>query len=142
MEAGLTTMRRPSWRSNSLKTLQAMHHAKLLDKGGEVRDAFYAAYWEEDLDIGSVEVIRQVVEDAGLAWEPLEDALEDSLYLDDVMREYQEGIDLGFTGIPAFVIGDVKFTGAQPMALFQKVAQRAADMLERDPEAFKDVRLL
>ncbi|MEX0601286.1 MAG: DsbA family protein, partial [Rhodothermales bacterium] len=119
-----------------LLPMQAMHHAKQAGKGDEVRDAFYAAYWEEGLDIGQMEAIRQVTEGCGLEWGPLSEALAESKHLSSVLAEYQEGLDLGFDGIPAFVFGDMKFTGAQPMAMFRRLAERASAMLGEDANAF------
>ncbi len=140
LDAGLVNMKRPSRRPNSLKVLQAIEHAKGLDKGLELRDAFYVAYWEEGRDIGQMDVIKEIVESVGVDWAPVETALSTNLYLDTVMEEFQEGIDNGFNGIPAFVIGDVKFTGAQPMELFRKLADRAQQMVERDPEVFSKTK--
>ena len=81
-------------------------------------------------------MIRELIEGLGLEWAPLGEALAEDRYLDTVLAEYQEGHDLGFDGIPAFVIGDVKFTGAQPMEVFRRVADRAKQMLDADPEVF------
>jgi len=49
-------------------------------------------------------------------------------------------VDNGFQGIPAFIIGDVKFTGAQPMKVFRQVADRAVSLLEKDPKAFEGIK--
>ena len=133
-------MKRPSRRPNSLKALQAIEHAKGLDKGPELRDAFYVAYWEEGRDIGQMGIIKEIVESVGIDWPPLEKALGSNAYLDTVMAEFQEGMDYGFDGIPAFIIGDMKFTGAQPMELFRKLADRAQKMVEQDPQVFSKVR--
>ena len=136
LDVGLVNMKRPSWRSNSLKALQSIVHAREVGKSAELRDALYVAYWEDGQDIGQLSVIREIAESSGLEWPPLEEALGESRHLETVLREFQEGRDLGFNGIPAFVIGDVKFTGAQPMEVFRKVADRAERILEADPQAF------
>jgi predicted DsbA family dithiol-disulfide isomerase len=135
-DAGLVNMKRPNWRPNSLKVLQTIEHAKRAGLGNEARDAFYVAYWEDGRNVGDLEVIRDLVEGLGLEWAPLAEALAEDRYLETVLAEYQEGHDLGFDGIPAFVIGDVKFTGAQPMEVFRRVAERAKQMLEADPDVF------
>ena len=43
-DAGLVNMKRPDWRPNSPKVLQAIEHAKRAGIGNEARDAFYVAY--------------------------------------------------------------------------------------------------
>ena len=129
-------MKRPSWTPNSLKPLQSIVHAREVGKSAELRDALYVAYWEDGKDIGQISVIREIAESQGIEWLGLEEALGESRHMDTVLREFQEGRDLGFNGIPAFVIGNMKFTGAQPMELFRQVAERARGMLADDPEAF------
>ncbi len=133
-------MKRPERRPNSLKAMQATVHARAAGKGIQLRDALYVAYWEEGKDIGELSVIQQVVEEQGLEWAPMAEAIAENRHLDTVLEEYQEGHDYGFDGIPAFIIGDVKFTGAHPMEVFRKVAERAKGMLDADPEAFARVR--
>ena len=140
LDAGLVNMKRPKRRPNSLKVLQAIEHANSLGKGPALRDAMYVAYWEEGRDIGQMDVIQEIVESLGIEWAPVKTALSTNRYLDTVMEEFQEGHDHGFDGIPAFIIGDVKFTGAQPMELFRKLADRAQKMLERDPEVFSNTK--
>ena len=136
LDAGLVNMKRPTRTPNSLKALQSIVHAREVGRSAELRDALYVAYWEDGQDIGQLSVIREVAEASGIEWPPLEEALGDSRHMETVLREYQEGRDLGFDGIPAFVIGDLKFTGAQPMEVFRKVAERAEAKLEADPQSF------
>lgn len=136
LDAGLTKMRRPERTPNTLKPLQAAAYAQEHAKGDAVRDALYVAYWDEGRDIGTAQVIREVIEAAGLEWGPLEAALAADAYLPVVLGEYQEAADLGFEGIPAFAFGNLAFTGAQPMQVFRAVAQRAREALAADPEAF------
>ncbi len=136
LDAGLVNMKRPTRTPNSLKALQSIVHAREVGRSAELRDALYVAYWEDGQDIGQLSVIREVAEASGIEWPPLEEALGDSRHMETVLREYQEGRDLGFDGIPAFVIGDLKFTGAQPMEVFRKVAERAEAKLKADPQSF------
>jgi predicted DsbA family dithiol-disulfide isomerase len=139
-DAGLTQMKRPDRRPNSLKALQSIEFAKGHGKGEAMRDALYTAYWEEKRDVGEMSVLQDITESVGLAWPELELVLATNLYLDTVMEDFQDGLDNGFEGIPAFIIGDVKFTGAQPMEIFRKVADRAVSLLEQNPKAFDGLK--
>lgn len=141
-DVGLTDMRRPDYQSNSLKALQASKYAQEHGVFEAVRDAFYKAYWEDNEDIGRVEVVRRIVEEAGLEWGPLEQALEASTYLDGVLSEHQLAQQLGLNGVPAFVFGNMAFTGAQPMEVFRNVAGQATEALEADPEVYAQQRQL
>jgi predicted DsbA family dithiol-disulfide isomerase len=84
--------------------------------------------------------LQEIAEAVGVEWPGLKLALETNLYLDTVMEDFQDGMDNGFQGIPAFIIGDIKFTGAQPMEVFREVADRAVSLLEKDPKAFEGIR--
>ena len=89
-DAGLVNMKRPKRTPNSLKALQSVQYAKEHGKGIELRDAFYLAYWEEGKNVGHLDVIRELAEAQGIEWEPLEQALAESRYLDAVLGEYEE----------------------------------------------------
>lgn len=136
LDAGLDKMRRPERTSNSMRALQTAKHAERHGALERVVDGFYRAYWEEGEDIGALTVVRRVAEEAGLAWAPLEAALETSAYVGEVLRDYELAQAVGFTAVPAFVFGAAGFTGAQPIGVFRRAAEQAAEALRADPRAF------
>ena len=136
LSAGLDKMRRPERTSNAMRALQTAKHAERQGALEQVVDGFYRAYWEESEDIGALPVVRRVAEEAGLAWAPLEAALEASTHAGEVLRDYEQAHGVGFTAVPAFVFGDAGFTGAQPMEVFRRAAEKAAEALRADPRAF------
>ena len=129
-------MRRPERTSNSMRALQTAKHAEERGALEAVVDGFYRAYWEEGEDIGALPVVRRVAEEAGLEWAPLEAALEASAYAEEVLRDHDQAHQVGFSAVPAFVLGGAGFTGAQPMEVFRRVAEQAAEALRADPRAF------
>lgn len=141
-QVGLTSMRRPDRQSSSLKALQAVKYAQEHNTLEQVRDAFYKSYWEDNEDIGKTEVIQRIIEEARLEWSPLERALETSTYVDDLLAEHQLAQRLGLHGVPAFVFGNMSFTGAQPMEVFRSVADKATEALSADPDAYAQQRAL
>ena len=141
-DVGLSKMRRPDHQSNSLKALQATQYAVERGAFEPVRDGFYRAYWEENEDIGRSEVVRQVVTDAGLEWAPVQQALEQTTYLNTVLEDHQQAMTLGLHGVPAFVFGNMSFTGAQPMEVFRSVAEKATEALRADPDTYAQQRAL
>ena len=56
--------------------------------------------------------------------------IEDRTYKEEVERQYQDALNIGVTGIPAYVIGRFFFVGAQPYDVFKQVAERAITMME------------
>lgn len=127
-EAGLV-MRRASKVSYTLPSLQATKYAA--EKGAEIpfHRALYKAYWEEGLDLESRDVLMAKAKACGLDADELDARLNSDHYLAVVEQEYQEALDLGINGIPAFRMGPFLFTGAQPYEFFRQVAQR---VLSRD----------
>ena len=45
------------------------------------------------------------------------------------LRQYKAGVDVGVRGIPAFIIGNNGFMGAQPYEAFQRAAQEAMSLV-------------
>ena len=80
--------------------------------------------WEEGKDLGNPSVLREVAEESDLEWSDLEEKLETGHYRETIREQHQQAIDLGVRGIPAFVIGDTVFTGAQPYEVFKMAVTR------------------
>ena len=118
-------MRRPPVVSYTLYALEATEFA--IDAGSfdPFHRGLYTAYWEDGKDLGDLKVIRGVAEACELDWAELGPLLESAHYRDKVMGYYQEGLDLGIQGIPAFLIGEIMFTGARPYEIFKAVMTRA-----------------
>ena len=140
LESGLTKMKPPTWTSNSLKALEATEYANEQGRFMALHEALYRAFWEEGRDIGSEAVLQETAESAGLEWGPLKEALDTGRCRPAVMEQFQEALDMGFQGIPAFTMGGLAFTGAQPMKMFRAVADRAMNALQGGPDASREGR--
>ena len=125
-EAGLT-MRRSPITPNSMYSLEATEYA--LEQGAyeEFHHALYKAYWEDQKNLGDLDVIQEVAERSGLNWAEMSQRLESGYYRDRVMSQFQEAMDLGIRGVPAFLIGNQMFTGAQPYDVFKLAMARARE---------------
>ena len=125
-EAGLT-MRRSPITPNSMYSLEATEYA--LEQGAyeEFHHALYKAYWEDQQNLGDLDVIQEVAERSGLNWAEMSQRLESGYYRDRVMSQFQEAMDLGIRGVPAFLIGNQMFTGAQPYDVFKLAMARARE---------------
>ena len=129
IESGLTKMKRPPVTSYTLPALEATEYAAEQGKFEEFHRACYIAFWEDMQDIGRLEVLESIAKGCGLDWQELEERLRSEYYREEVLRQYQEGRQIGFQGIPGFVIGKIGFTGAAPYETFQEVAQQAVTPL-------------
>ena len=89
--------------------------------------ATYQAYWSEGKNIGDLQVLLALGEQAGLDVAALEQMLREQRYKAQVWQQFEEAQSLGVNGVPAFVVGRYLFTGAQPYPLFQQVAKLALE---------------
>ena len=122
-EAGLV-MRRPSLTSYAMYALEATEYAQQQGMFDPFHRAMYKALWEDGKDLGNLEVIRDVAKECGLNWQELGDALESRHYQDTVMSQFQEAVSMGIRGIPAFLVGNILFTGASPYEIFRAVMNK------------------
>ena len=127
MDAGLTKMRRPSIVSYTLPSLEATEYAKEEGKQEQFQKACYKSYWEESQDIGNLKVLKDIAINCGLDWDQLESRLKSKFYRDKILNQYKAALEIGFRGVPAFVIGNNGFTGAVPYHVFKQMAQEAMD---------------
>ena len=125
IDAGLTKMRRPSIVPYTLPSLEATEYAKEEGKQEQFQKACYKSYWEESQDIGKLNVLKDIAINCGLDWDQLELGLRSGFYRDKVLNQYKAALEIGFRGIPAFVIGNNGFTGAVPYDIFKQMAQEA-----------------
>lgn len=102
--AGLL-MRRPQWWPNTLY----VHEATLYAKEQGLDDRFHhvagSAYWEESVDLGSLEVVKGLAEAAGLDWSELGPRLESGHYREAVLESNETARASGIGGTPTYLIG-------------------------------------
>ena len=114
-------MRRPSIVSYTRYALEATEYAKEQGRFDPFHRELYRAYWEDGADLGDLGVIKEAADGCGLDSDELLGRLESRYYEEPVLDQYQEGRELGIQGIPAFLIGNVLFTGARPYKVFEAV---------------------
>ena len=98
-------MRRPQWSPNTLRAHEATAYAKEQGKDGEFHHLAAQAYWESGADINDLDVLKGIVEAAGMDWGELGPRIESGQYRENVMREYEAAKEKGVTGTPTYMIG-------------------------------------
>ena len=129
-EAAGIVMNRPERVPYTRLALEATEAAKQAGAGEAFHEAAYRAYWGDGVDLGVVENLKPIAEEVGLDWPTMHKHIEDRTYKEEVERQYQDALNIGVTGIPAYVIGRFFFVGAQPYDVFKQVAERAITMME------------
>ena len=118
-------MRRPSLTPYSMYAMEATAYAQEQGCFDTFHRAAYKALWEEDKNLGDLAVIQELAEGWGLDWPELSRRLESGHYRAALQAQFQQAMDLGIHGIPAFLLENILFTGAQPYQVFRTAAQRA-----------------
>jgi protein-disulfide isomerase len=68
----------------------------------------------------AVNVFKGLAGDLDLDQAQFDACLDDGTYADKVTADYQEGVQEGVSGTPAFRINGIALSGAQPFAAFQQ----------------------
>jgi predicted DsbA family dithiol-disulfide isomerase len=98
-------MRRPQWSPNTMRAHEATAYAKEKGKDGEFHHLAAQAYWESGADINDLDVLKGIVEAAGMDWADLDPRIESGQYRETVMREYEAAKEKGVGGTPTYLIG-------------------------------------
>ena len=98
-------MRRPQWSPNTLRVHEATVFAKEKGKDNQFHHLAAAAYWESGADLNDLDVLKGIVEAAGLDWADLGPRIESGEYRDAVMNEYEAAKEKGVGGTPTYMIG-------------------------------------
>lgn len=123
-EAGLPIVDR-DWIPNSRLALEASEFAREQGKFDAFHHAVFHAYFAEDRNIGDIDVLRELTRNAGLDDEAMAQALDEGRYREQVDEDYQTAQQIGFSGVPAFIIGNRGVVGAQPYEVFEYAMQLA-----------------
>ena len=125
-EAGIE-MKRPALVPNTHKAHQATEFAKEHGLLWEVHRALFHAYFEEERNIGDINVLCDVAAGIGLDAAELRVALAEGRYAVEVEEQLAWARDVGVTGVPTVIFaGKFAVVGAQDYAVFQDVASRVA----------------
>ena len=93
----------------------------------------FKAYFEDLEDIGNVDVVVRVGEEAGLPADELREALTAGRYRDEVDEGIGWAREIGVTAVPTFVLGDrLGIVGAQEGRVFEDVLQREFGRFRQD----------
>ena len=111
--------------SNSRAALRLTEVARAQGKHAVTHDRLMQAYWEEALDIGDLDVLRQLAVELGL--DAPEDAINGDLHGDRIADSTSQAHAIGINAIPAFLLDRrLIVVGAQPDDVFEQAFARLA----------------
>lgn len=124
-QAGLPYAERIEKVPNSRRALILGELAR--DRGalGALHPRLFDAYWARGLDIGEESVLVEEGTAVGLDGAEIVEALASPGYLERVLEQTRQALELGATGVPAWVIDQrLLVPGAQPHELFTQALGR------------------
>lgn len=98
-------------RTHTFNSRLAQELAKAFDN---LRDPLYRAYFEHAQNIGDERVLVRLAADAGISEADARAVIEERTSKAAVDEDWEKARRYGITGVPSFVSGGKKVTGAQP----------------------------
>jgi predicted DsbA family dithiol-disulfide isomerase len=119
----------PPVQPRSRRAHEAAHWARRHGKFREYNDALFRAFFQRGEDIGNIEVFVRLASDIGLDGHDLRAALDNGLYLENVLADEREAKKLGLSGVPAFVANrKIALSGVQSVESLQKLVEHARSL--------------
>ena len=117
---GITFIDRP-FLSNSHSALLAAEFSREQGKFDMFHPVIFSAYFSHGLDIGNLDILSQLGEDAGLDAKALRNAVLKGTHLPRLDAAKEDASRIGVTGVPTFLVNKkVTIVGAQPLDVFRK----------------------
>jgi predicted DsbA family dithiol-disulfide isomerase len=107
---------------------QGYQFARVNDRGHPYNDLVLRAFFQEDQDIGRIEVLAQIALRAGLDPVEFEAALREGRYREAHENALSMARAQGVSGVPAFRIGQRWLPGVQEASVLERALREAADI--------------
>jgi len=117
-------IRLPSIVANSHLAHEAAEFAREQGRFAELHRRLFQAYFEQNLNIGSLPVLMQLGAEVGLDPAALREAVSAHRYHHRLERVVQEKVWYGVCGTPTFVLGRYKIAGPQRDEVFRELLRR------------------
>jgi predicted DsbA family dithiol-disulfide isomerase len=85
--------------------------------------AVFEALWQDGRDIGDVEVLADVAEEAGIDPDAVREAVADEALREEVERLFEEAHERGVTGVPTFAYDGYAARGAVPPEQLERLVE-------------------
>jgi predicted DsbA family dithiol-disulfide isomerase len=100
---------------------EGLEFAKEQGKAHAYNDSVMRAFFQRDLDIGKINVLEKLAAEVGLERTAFRQALENGTFRERHQQLLQHACEkVGVTGVPLFIIGDIRLSGLQDSATLRK----------------------
>ena len=101
---------------------EGYQYAKEQGKGNEYNDRMLQAFFQEDQDIGDINILTQLAGEIGLDEKEYRAALETRKYKETHQQALQHSYKkASITAVPTFVIGDTKVAGIRSKEMLEQI---------------------
>jgi predicted DsbA family dithiol-disulfide isomerase len=114
-------------RYNSTPAHEAALWADEQGNGEAFRKALYQAYFRDNHNIGSPDVLAKIATNLNMDAAALRQALEERRYRGEVLQQFQQAHEIGVTAVPTFVAAGYALVGAHPLENFRKLMEAAGE---------------
>lgn len=103
-------------------TFEGYQYAKEKGKGNEYNDRMLRAFFQEEQDIGNVEVLTNLADEIGLDEKEYREALETRKYKEAHQKALKHAYEeANITSVPTFVIGKTKVAGIHSKETLEQI---------------------
>lgn len=117
----------PGFAANSRPCLESSEFAKTKGLFKEFHLGAYEAYFNKGLNIGDIDTIIQIGEQAGLDESELKEALDKRVMYQKIEDNKEEAKKNNILGVPTYIFGTFPVHGYQPTETFRQIIQRAVE---------------
>ncbi len=111
--------------NNTLNAHRLLHFAKTKGVQNEMKERLFKAYYTEGKNIGDVETLSSLAEEAGLNKKETLQVLQSDAFKNEVDSDQYNAFQIGVQGVPFFVFNNkYAVSGAQPPAVFAEVLDK------------------
>jgi predicted DsbA family dithiol-disulfide isomerase len=119
----------PPVQPRSRRAHEAAQWARRHGKFREYNDALFRAFFQRGEDIGSTDVLTRLASEVALEGDDLRQALDNQLYLENVLADEREAKKLGLRGVPALVADrKIALSGVQSLENLEKFVEHARSL--------------
>jgi predicted DsbA family dithiol-disulfide isomerase len=115
---------------NTINAHRLIHWAGLEGRQTAIVSKLFKAYFRDGRDIGDIEVLLEIAEDAGMDRAMTERLMQSDADLEDIRARDANARAKGVSGVPTFVVANQHvLPGAQPTALWGDVIAEISEQL-------------
>ncbi len=110
---------------NSRLAQEVATWAETQPAGRHIHIALFKAYFVDGVNLADPDMLVAVCRGVGLSVDEVRAVITERRFRSAVDRDWHRSLELGVTGVPAYVIGDRGFVGAQAYEVLEELVTRA-----------------